>query len=408
MFKSSVLRYLLFLGVIIFVVMFESGQSSAFNLGKNIFLGFSFLFWFIWEMQRGRAGKVDFGYLNYFIIFLFLILVSSLNAVEPRAVFIDFMKWCRLAAIYLLIICAIKTKADLYLFLMMLGLFMAGAVLYGIYEFIFNPDFIQLGNRATSIFNMPTLWSFLIIVSLPVLVFLLSVQAGLAKKIFFWSLIGLSGLNLYLTGSRLGLFFCVTLVPCLLYISVVNKKMHLFLRSVCFIVLGSMITIVILYGVNLAKSFFGTMDLDPSFVSRKEYLDAGFNIIRQHPFLGIGAGNYPVVSNIYLPDHFRNITGFSVGVHNVFLHIAMEAGLFAAAAFFVFIFLHLRKALILCVDAQDIYIRKLSRFIFLSLVTGVIYVNLDILPATLMQWYFGIFPGLVIVLENISSAREIK
>jgi len=388
--------------------MFESGQSSVFNLGKNIFLGLSFLFWFFWEMRGGKSGKADLGYLNYFIIFLFLILISSLNAVEPRGVFIDFMKWCRLAVIYLLIIYTIKTKADLHLFLMMLGLFMVGAALYGIYEFIFNPDFIQLGNRATSIFNMPTLWSFLIIVSLPVLVFLLSVQIGLAKKIFFWGLIGFSGLNLYLTGSRLGLFFCIALAPCLLYVAVVNKKMHFFLRSVCFIILGSMATVAILYGVNLAKNFFVTMYLDPSFVSRKEYLDAGLNIIRQHPFLGIGAGNYPAVSNIYLPDHFRNITGFSVGVHNVFLHIAMETGLFAAAAFFVFIFLHLRKVLILCVNIQDKYFRKLSRFIFLSLVAGVIYVNFDILPATLMQWYFGIFLGLVIVLGNISSAQEMK
>jgi len=64
-----------------------------------------------------------------------------------------------------------------------------------------------------------------------------------------------------------------------------------------------------------------------SLVAREQTIDTGFAMIRDHPFLGIGIGNFREVSRqVYLDPYFRP-------PHNSYLWAASEGGLFVLACY---------------------------------------------------------------------------
>lgn len=64
------------------------------------------------------------------------------------------------------------------------------------------------------------------------------------------------------------------------------------------------------------------------------------NMVQAHPFLGVGLGNFPVLSSRYLDPHVQNVDLF-VGaprtVHNAPLEVLAELGLMGFCAFTVFV-----------------------------------------------------------------------
>src|SRR3989338_3311864 len=121
-------NYFCYFAVIIFVVMFQSGEASPFNLIKNSLLGMAFLVWLTGCIYSGSFKKIGFGFIEYFLVFTFFVLLSAFNAVDEKAIFFDFAKWMRLPLIYLLIINNIKSKEQLRDFLLMLGYFIGVAL----------------------------------------------------------------------------------------------------------------------------------------------------------------------------------------------------------------------------------------------------------------------------------------
>lgn len=396
------LNYFFYVVIIIFVIMFQSGETTLFNLSKNLLLEFAFLIWFIGSIYLGQFKKIDFGYIEYFFIFLLFILISGFNAPDKQYVLLDFAKWSRLPLIYLLLANNIKSKEQLNIFLLMLGYFAGISLLYGLYEFVFHPDSFRITNRATSIFKIPTQWSFFIVAMLPILFLLLNQEGALLKQLFYLFLIILSGINLCLAKSRLGLLISLFLVAASIFIRVENKRIiEIFIKRPLFIISIIAFLIGAINGPILIKKIIYIINTDNSYAARQECLNIGLKIIRAHPILGIGAGNYSIVSKLYASYNYIDETGLSTGVHNVYLHIAVEAGLIAMVAFIIFLLLHIRLLFKLYKNITERYLKKFSQFLFLSLIVGSGYIIFDILPHTLIEWYFGISLGLVVVLRNL-------
>jgi len=153
----------------------------------------------------------------------------------------------------------------------------------------------------------------------------------------------------------------------------------------------------------LLRDIDNAVERDISRQARQEYMNICLTIIRAHPFFGIGAGNYPIVSGSYAPHNYSDTAGLEAGVHNVYLHIAMEAGIAAMCSFIIFLLLHIRLLIHLLTGIRDQFLARFSKALLLSLGIGTIYILFDILPHTLVEWYFGITLGLVIVLKNLAK-----
>lgn len=71
---------------------------------------------------------------------------------------------------------------------------------------------------------------------------------------------------------------------------------------------------------------------DSSIAMRVEFLQVGLNMIRRHPWVGVGPNNIPEVYNLYLPRGQAPIPGYHDHLHNNFVQFAAERGLPCLAA----------------------------------------------------------------------------
>jgi O-antigen ligase len=74
--------------------------------------------------------------------------------------------------------------------------------------------------------------------------------------------------------------------------------------------------------------------------SRMEYMDLAFNMIKAHPWWGVGFDQFPVAAGFWTPGS----PGLPL-VHNVFLKIGAESGLPALFAFSAFLALLFKNSL---------------------------------------------------------------
>jgi putative inorganic carbon (hco3(-)) transporter len=71
---------------------------------------------------------------------------------------------------------------------------------------------------------------------------------------------------------------------------------------------------------------------DSSVAMRVEMLRVGLNMVRRHPWVGVGPNNIPEVYDLYLPPHQAPIPGYHDHLHNNFVQFAAERGLPCLAA----------------------------------------------------------------------------
>jgi hypothetical protein len=66
---------------------------------------------------------------------------------------------------------------------------------------------------------------------------------------------------------------------------------------------------------------------DPALAIRLEMWGAGLRMVRKHPWVGVGAGNIPLIYTEYLPPGVTPVYGYHDHLHNNFLQLAAERGL---------------------------------------------------------------------------------
>jgi O-antigen ligase len=133
------------------------------------------------------------------------------------------------------------------------------------------------------------------------------------------------------TGSRIGwIGFAVTLI---VFLVVGVGKGHIKSRSLILPILIAMIIGSIFFSQIYGR--FVAND-NGSAQSRPMMWKLAENVIRAHPWLGVGAGNYPLVNrDYYTPDVGHPQYVYDIEVHNLYLIIWAESGVFALLCFLV-------------------------------------------------------------------------
>ena len=120
----------------------------------------------------------------------------------------------------------------------------------------------------------------------------------------------------------------------------------------------------VLFWPHISARFLGTSVKEQAVVLRIYYNDIAVSVIKERPFLGLGIGNS--VWHLYNTYQFNNPWLYQP-VHNIYLLIASEIGIFGLIVFLIFIGKILLKSFGLVFKQKKLDNKKLFRFTLYSL-----------------------------------------
>jgi putative inorganic carbon (HCO3(-)) transporter len=109
---------------------------------------------------------------------------------------------------------------------------------------------------------------------------------------------------------------------------------------------------------------------------RAPHMQVAFNMIRTHPFFGVGLNNYTETALLYDNTPERIISLWNSPVHNLFLFIAGETGLIGVGFFLCFLFTIL-WALLPALRSVDPFIASAGLGFFMGILAYLIHVQVD-------------------------------
>ena len=202
---------------------------------------------------------------------------------------------------------------------------------WGIYEAIAK------GMRATSIAGHPNAFGIYLAMLIPIAYVLLLDEKHPLKRLFLIGLLVILGLALMATISRAGWLAVTFSLLIVNYKKGIKKTATLSL--VIMILVGILVAFYIPNTVSERIKTITEVKTETTGGRLEQYKNA-LNMIKSHPFLGVGI-NEAVRYNI-----FSERKGGPAGraeMHNFYLAVASERGLFAFFALLGFIFLHLKR-----------------------------------------------------------------
>ena len=157
------------------------------------------------------------------------------------------------------------------------------------------------------------------------------VAAGLSRKakFFYWLAMGLTATSLLLTFTRGVWLGCIVAA---LYLVARSRPRALWalpiLLAVAYLAAPSLVR------RRVALAFHPTDD--PALAIRLEMWRVGLHMVREHPWVGVGPENIPLVYTRYLASGEAPMAGYHEHLHNNLLQLAAERGLPCLAAWLWF------------------------------------------------------------------------
>ena len=147
------------------------------------------------------------------------------------------------------------------------------------------------------------------------------------------------------------------------------------------------------------------VNLPSLFSSERVYIwRSTWNMIKAHPIIGIGVGNYPFIYTKYMVEG-ASILNPSFA-HNIFFHIWAEAGLGALLSFAGIVFFTLWKGVRL-IKSSTGFARMIAVASFSALVGILIHNQVDcVLYSMQMGPIFWLLVGIIVYSEKFSSLRR--
>lgn len=360
--RVGLMEIVLAAGLVAWLLQLSTGQQGQSRPGRAFILGWPFL------LFLGAAG------------------LSWLNALSIGASLVETIKWVEMLALYLFVVAWLPARSVKWVVAVILVTGMAQAAL-GLYQFIFKvgpAGFLLFEGRflrAYGTFAQPnpyagylglilplslalTLWAITTdpiraIDRLPSSVSLLAQsKAGrLAARIIIVALfslpLGLLLLGLFASQSRsgwLGFAVAATIV-----FAIFNKRTALL--TIIAVLIGGLVLLIGTFDLNVIKfdissdiitqrfvdavSIFTITDVatievtDANFatVERLAHWQAAREMWRDHPWLGVGFGNYAAVYPAYAVGRWLDPLGHA---HNYLLNLGAETGLVGITAYLIF------------------------------------------------------------------------
>jgi putative inorganic carbon (HCO3(-)) transporter len=291
------------------------------------------------------------------LIFLGVLLLSSLSAISLQHSLKEIVKWVEVLALYVIAANELDERRSGVLVAVMLGTG-ALAAIQGIYQFLFQvgPEgFVLFGRfmRAYGTFEQPNPYAGYLGLTLPLAVGL--VTAGVLTMVGrarVWWLLWAGGCGMLMLAALVmswsrGAWLGFAAAMAAMSLALVVRRG----RAALLLVLAGMLVLYLLFAAGVMQvppaitQRFG--DLLPyagvSDVRGAEVTDANFAVLERmahwqsalsmwtdHPWLGVGIGNYEPAYGGYALPQWTEALGHA---HNYYLNIAAESGLLGLAAY---------------------------------------------------------------------------
>ena len=343
--------------------------------------------------------------------FIFLSILSVIQATDKQLWFFRVEQLIEVFLVYFYLVNHIQTTHDMQFFMIVfLGGLLAESVLM-IIQWITGLNFVFAGIEVSSmgpmriegtLGNTGPAAGYLSAMSIIAMAMIWGFQTKNQKRFAAITMV-LSIIALISTGSRIGwVGFALTLMAFLLAGQKYGwiKPRALFLITMLAFLIGT--------------SFFGIISErlstlnDSSAQSRPMMWKLAWNIIQAHPWLGVGAGNYALMTRkYYTPDIGLESEVFDKIVHNAYLGVWAESGTFALLSYVGFLGLAFLSAWS-CIRSHSKFVSRLGMGLALAIislciqmVTGTFHTR----PITLFVW---LLVALAASLPNLEKEKTVS
>ncbi|GCE11792.1 O-antigen ligase family protein [Tengunoibacter tsumagoiensis] len=281
---------------------------------------------------------------------LILLMLLSATVTSSLATSLkEIVKWLECAVILLLGTQYIRTRRQIWTLVLLITLAALSQSLLGYTQALFNlgpASFIRDATlRVYGTFGQPNPLAGYINVSLVMMIALVLLANNLRLQVLAGIAIVVLGGVEYYTLSKGGWLALVVALIAILLLGYPRLRPWIYTGLICMVALISAFLIGALPEKYLDPILLKAGIIDISFVQpthasyanseRVAHWVAGVQMFLEHPFLGVGIGNYGVV---YAPTYTVGIFVIPLGhAHNYYINMAAEAGIFALLALLAFL-----------------------------------------------------------------------
>ena len=385
------------------------GVSDGFTIDSiDVWLFLSLLLW-LRDIHLGRAKVELFSGTTFAMLgLIFCGLLSFINSVDIQLSTYGIVSLSKHFLFYFFIANNVRTEQDLKLVLYALG---ASVLIMGticIVQTILQVNFtaafriVAEDKYSNSVFRANGLSSatgtggYLAGVLLLLFVQILIIKDNVYARFFMLlaSIIGLIGLILTFTrGAWLCLFLGAIPMTYLLLQKKLIRPIHIAVPIVLIII----VTIPFMASIETRLS-----EGSGNAVARVGLLFTAFNMVQEHPFIGIGLNTYVLEMSKYASDF--ELHNFNYMVHNGFMLRWSETGTFALLALVCFLAIALRRALRLTRSSNPL-LSMAGIGLFSSLVAILINMNIETYSAGIILVQLWLVVGMIMGLSQAHFAQ---
>lgn len=301
-----------------------------------------------------------------FILFYTLfMLISILDAPYQLVSFPLLLNFAKIVLLYLLIINAFDRNEDFKRIMWIAVLAVFVSCLYGYYEFLTGNlvgDLFEKGFRFRGLTSDPNILAMHILFAVSFLIYFFFYTSRVWMKLAFVISILFFIVSLVITLSRSAVIALAVLIFIIVW-DFRDRKWPVGLILVSFLIF-----------FIAAPDFFieriqslGNIQYDPSLRWRARLYEGALDLFFMHPLNGFGLGNFIVISNKFVMRHLV--------VHNTFLEILAECGVFALLSFILILWSvlrNLRQAASMHLAAQNTTMALICRSLRASIIASLI------------------------------------
>ncbi len=325
--------------------------------------------------------------------FALLSLPLAINRGEAWDTFMEFLK---VVAIFIVIVNTVRTERRLRL---LIGLVLAASCVLGVGALRdygsgkLTVDGYRVTGVISGIFGNPNDLALHFATMIPVTVALFLATRGLHKKLAYAACAVLMVGGLAVTFSRGG-FLGLAAGALVLAWKLGRRNRLAVMVAAVFVLIAAFAFAPGNYSGRMASILDKSLDANGSSVARQELLIVSVKTALRHPFLGVGLGNFHIVS---IGEHVS---------HNAYTQVAAETGM-AACVVYVLFLLTPRKRLRL-IEEETLDARAThARFYYLSVglqASLAAYMVSSFFGSVAFQWYIYYLVGYAVCLRRIYEA----
>jgi O-antigen ligase len=362
--------------------------------------------------------KLNFIDISY-IIFLFFSLVSFFKSVNINESIVEFTQFLTLFITYYnlkILFKDLPKKQQIFLTFYTVLVTIESLVILSIfienYSFEFGIGRIRILEGLSSNINIS---SFSLLIKVPFLIYIFSKVSTLYYKFAVTLILSIVIFCIVILASRGALIGLLIILIGLLIFEIYqkNRKEFKFKLSSIFLSILSFVFVLqySLYTKNTALISLNRISnlIDTSSSDRIDYYKTAIELFSENPILGVGIGNWKIVSIKNLGSKIYNYT-IPYHVHNDILQIFSETGLIGGISFFMILMLPIIFLIKYCWDKRSL--NEIAPFLLLAFVIHLLDSNLNfprIRPFNQMNFIFLLsFFTSQIDLKNLNKPIKIR